>query len=165
MKVIFLEDLRKIKTGDVVEVKFGYAKNYLFPRKKVIIADRINLEYFEKIKKNKEEASSNNKSEALKLKTLADEKYFNIILEASKEGALYASVGKKDVLKELNKIIENNSIKLKLELQNINISYKVKTLGLHKFQINLSVDVNFYIYLNIGKSQSDLESNLKELNK
>ena len=97
MKVILTSNIKKIgKIGDLVSVKDGYARNFLFPQKKALRNNSKNLEYYEKIKeeiKNKEKIK---KEEAENL--LKKSKDISIVFskEADEKNQLYGSVSTKE---------------------------------------------------------------------
>ena len=98
MEVILLESLNKLGgIGDLVNVKDGFARNYLIPQKKALRANQENKEYFAKIKKELIEKNKNIIEEAkLKLKKILETEVI-FIRNASDNGQLYGSVSPKDI--------------------------------------------------------------------
>ena len=102
MKVILTSNIKKLgKVGDIVNVKNGYARNFLFPNKKALRDNKKNIELFEKMKKEiaLEENIKKEKAENM-LKNLDNIK-MNFIKEADEKGQLYGSVSLKEIHKYL----------------------------------------------------------------
>ena len=110
MKVILTSNIKKLgKVGDLVSVKDGFARNFLFPQKKALRENKKNLEYFEKIKEEvakKEEILKENANKLLvNLKSIK----FEFTKEVDDKEQLYGSISKKEILN----FLEENNIKLK----------------------------------------------------
>ena len=90
MQIILLETLNKLgKAGEVVSVKDGFAKNFLIPQKKAIIANKKNLNDLNSKMSQINENNMKKISEANELKAKLDGKEINIQMEANEEGNLY----------------------------------------------------------------------------
>ena len=98
MEVILLESFNKLgKIGDVVNVKDGFARNYLIPQKKALRANKENKDHFTKIKKELIEKNNKVIEEAREsLKKISGEEII-FIRNASDNGQLYGSVSPKDI--------------------------------------------------------------------
>ena len=131
MKLILTTNIKKIgKVGDLVNVKDGFARNYLLPQKMALRDTKKNKEYFEKIKdeiKTKEEAKKNNALEILN--TLKNIK-IEFIKEADEKDQLYGTVSKK----EIQNFIEEKNIKLLSD--DIKILQPIRSLGEHTIEIS-----------------------------
>ncbi|MFI4847380.1 MAG: 50S ribosomal protein L9 [Candidatus Makana argininalis] len=144
MNVILLSKIEKLGLiGEQVNVKPGYARNYLFPFGKAIQYNKKNMEYFLKIKKKAksdiEILKISNKDTLNKINNLK-----KIIIKAKSglEGKLFGSIRSKDIYKKLIKKginINKNEIKFPNGL--------LKTLGNHKIKIKISKDIiiNFIV--------------------
>ena len=137
MKIILTTNIKKLgKIGDLVNVKPGYARNYLFPNNMALRNNKKNLEHYENIK------DAMNEEENLKLedaKKLIDKiSKIKIIFhkEADEKQQLYGSISKKEILEFLD---ENN---IKIKSDDLIIKEPVKSLGEHEIEINPYVDVN-----------------------
>ena len=131
MKLILTTNIKKIgKVGDLVNVKDGFARNYLLPQKMALRDTKKNKEYFEKIKDEittKEEAKKNNALEILNvLKNIKIE----FIKEADEKDQLYGTVSKK----EIQNFIEEKNIKLLSD--DIKILQPIRSLGEHTIEIS-----------------------------
>ena len=131
MKVILTTNIKKLgKIGEIVNVKEGYARNFLFPQKMALRENKKNLEYYQNIKdelKNKENLKLD---EAKKL--LEDIKKIEILFkkEADEKDQLYGSISKKEILSFLSD--EN----IKVLSDDINLIEPIRTLGEHTIEIN-----------------------------
>jgi len=131
MKVILTTNIKKLgKIGDIVSVKSGYARNFLFPNNMALRDNRKNVEYYEKIK------DEMNKNEEVKLnsaKQLMDDiKKLKIIFnkESDEKDQLYGSISKKEII---DFFLDNN---LKVKSDDILIKNPIKSIGQHFIEIN-----------------------------
>ena len=131
MKVILTTNIKKLgKIGEIVNVKEGYARNFLFPQKMALRENKKNLEYYQNIQdelKNKENLKLD---EAKKL--LEDIKKIQILFkkEADEKDQLYGSISKKEILSFLSD--EN----IKVLSDDIKLIEPIRTLGEHTIEIN-----------------------------
>ena len=131
MKVILTTNIKKLgKIGDLVEVKNGYARNFLFPNNMALRENKKNLEYYNKIKeeiKNKEEKKLEEAKNIIeKIKNLNVE-FFK---EADEKDQLYGSISKKEIIDYLQ---EKN---LKVKSDDILIRNQIKSIGEHFIKIS-----------------------------
>ena len=131
MKVILTTNLKKLgKVGDLVNVKSGYARNFLFPKKFALRNNKENKEYFDKIKVEIDAKEEEKKENALTLL----KKIKNLKLEFHKESdekeQLYGSISKKEILNYL----ENKEIKILAD--DLKILQPIRTIGEHIIEIN-----------------------------
>ena len=130
MEVILLKEHDSLgEIGDIVNVKPGYARNFLFPNKMALRENKKNLEYYEKIKGEivqKEDIKLNNAK-----KLIQDIKKLNITFnkEADEKDQLYGSISKKEIIDYL----QNNNLKVKSD--DIIIKNQIKSIGEHLIQI------------------------------
>ena len=102
MEVILLERIERLgQMGDVVNVKDGFARNFLLPQNKALRANKLNREYFEKEKVNLEAKNLKQKSEAESVSDKIIENNYIIIRQASDTGQLYGSVNSGDIKERL----------------------------------------------------------------
>ena len=136
MKVILTTNIKKLgKIGDLVSVKDGFARNFLFPNKMALRENKKNLEYYEKIKdemKGKEEIKLNEAKELIKSLSKIKIRFKK---EADEKNQLYGSISKKEIIDYL---YENN---LKVKSDDLIIKEPIKTLGDHEIEINPYIDV------------------------
>ena len=125
MKVILLENLRKIGTiGDIIEVKRGFARNYLIANKKALYASKENIKEVEKIKSDLGKKDLEKKKVAKQISEKINGKKFSIKKLSTENNELYGSVKPTEISKLILKIGQNIIIKFfqkfeKLEYFNI----------------------------------------------
>ncbi len=131
MKVILTTNIKKLgKVGDLINVKNGFARNFLFPQKKALRNTKNNKEYFDKISDEINEKEAKNKANALKLLNNLKDLKIEFIKEADENNQLYGAVSKK----EIQKFLEEKNIRLLSD--DIKILQSIKSLGEHIIEIN-----------------------------
>src|SRR5689334_24837015 len=96
--VVLLERIEKLgQMGQVVNVKPGYARNYLLPKKKALRATKDNLAYFEKQRTQLEAQNLKRRAEAEEVATKLDKLQVVIVRQAGESGQLYGSVSARDI--------------------------------------------------------------------
>jgi len=131
MKVILTTNIKKLgKVGDLVNVKNGFARNFLFPQKKALRNTKNNKEYFDKIRDEINAKEDKNKDNALILLNNLKDLKIEFIKEADENNQLYGTVSKK----EIQKFLEEKNIKLLSD--DIRILQIIKSLGEHVIEIN-----------------------------
>ena len=131
MKVILTTNIKKLgKVGDLINVKNGFARNFLFPQKKALRNTKNNKEYFNKIRDEINAKEVKNKDNALKLLNNLKDLKIEFIKEADENNQLYGTVSKK----EIQKFLEEKNIRLLSD--DIKILQPIKSLGEHIIEIN-----------------------------
>jgi len=131
MKVILTTNIKKLgKVGDLINVKNGFARNFLFPQNKALRNTKNNKEYFDKIRDEINAKESKNKDNALILLNNLKDLKIEFIKEADENSQLYGAVSKK----EIQKFLEDKNIKLLSD--DIKILQTIKSLGEHIIEIN-----------------------------
>jgi len=132
MQVILLERVESLgQMGDVVNVKPGYARNFLLPRQKALRATKDNIVYFDGQKKVLEAENLKKKSEAEKVSKKVDGLKIAIIRQASEAGQLYGSVTARDIA---DGVIEKG---FKIDRTQVNMDRNYKLLGRYPVKIYL----------------------------
>ncbi|WP_300014713.1 50S ribosomal protein L9 [uncultured Roseobacter sp.] len=151
MQVILLERVAKLgQMGEVVDVKPGYARNFLLPQGKALSASKSNIEAFEQQKAQLEARNLETKKEAESLAEKLDGQQFIVIRSASDSGALYGSVTTRDAAEaatEAGFSVDRKQVVLA----------PIKELGLHEVQIVLHPEVDATIELNVARSPEEAE--------
>ena len=147
MNIILTEKISNLgKLGDTVNVKDGYARNFLLPQGKAIRATKENLEIFSKEKTKREAENQSNKDEAEKLSESIKDISIVILRPASETGQLYGSVSTRDIAKE---IIEKG---FSITHKQVILEKTVKELGLQKINISLHPEVSVEVKLNVART-------------
>lgn len=135
MKVILIEDVKSLgKKGDIVNAKDGYARNYLFPGKLAIEANKANLEQNKREKAEMQEQKEKEIEQAKKLAENINNMTVEIKAKASEDGKLYGSITSKDIATHLkneeNLEVDKRKIQLDEPIRNIGtIHVKIKILA------------------------------------
>ncbi|GGD41511.1 50S ribosomal protein L9 [Sinisalibacter lacisalsi] len=152
MQVILLERVAKLgQMGDVVDVKSGFARNYLLPQRKALTASKANIAQFEAQKAQLEANNLETKKEADALAARLGGQQFIVIRSASDGGNLYGSVTTRDAAMVATE--EGFTIDRKQVL----IRQPIKTLGLHEVEVHLHPEVMVTIELNVARSPEEAE--------
>ena len=152
MQVILLERVAKLgQMGEIVDVKPGYARNYLLPQGKAKTASDANVKAFEAQKAQLEARNLETKKEAEALAAKLDGQQFIVIRSASDAGALYGSVTPRDAADAAT--AEGFSV----DRKQIALIKPVKDLGLHEMAVKLHPEVTATIVLNVARSNEEAE--------
>mgnify|MGYP003317284096 FL=1 len=160
MQVILLERVSKLgQMGDVVDVKPGYARNFLLPQGKAQTASETNITAFEKQKSQLETKNLETKKEADALLGKLDRQTFVVIRSASESGALYGSVSPRDAAEVAT------SAGFSIDRKQISLVKPIKELGLHEMSVVLHPEVTATIVLNVARSteEADLQASGKSI--
>ena len=131
MKVILTTTIRKLgKMGDIVSVKPGFARNFLFPNKMALRETKKNKEYYETIKDEVKLKEENKLNTAKKLVEKIKKIKITFNKESDEKDQLYGSISKKEILDYLNK----KDIKVKSD--DLLIKNQIRSIGEHKVEIN-----------------------------
>ncbi|WP_145106328.1 50S ribosomal protein L9 [Cereibacter sediminicola] len=152
MQVILLQRVAKLgQMGEVVNVKDGYARNYLLPQGKALRANESNIKSFEARKAQLEAQNLETKKEAAAVAEKLDGQSFVVIRSASDAGALYGSVTTRDAADaatEAGFTVDRGQVVL---------DRPIKELGLHTVTVTLHPEVAVKITLNVARSPEEAE--------
>ena len=135
MKVIIIKDFEKFKEGNIVDVKDGYARNFLIPKGLALEATKENLERFENIKKQRLKLKELEKEKCLQLKERIEKLSITINAEVKNEDELYGSINESLILKALK---EEG---IELEKDKIQLEEPIKKLGIYNINVKLHPEV------------------------
>jgi large subunit ribosomal protein L9 len=153
MEVILLERIERLgQMGDVVNVKDGFARNFLLPANKALRANKSNREYFEKEKVNLEAKNLKLKNEAESVSEKIIINNYIIIRQASDTGQLYGSVHSGDIKEKLGE--EGFS----LDKNQVVLDKPIKEIGYHEIRIKLHPEVTSNISVYISRSLEEAEA-------
>ena len=152
MKVILLERVERLGVlGDVVNVKDGFARNFLLPRSKALRANAANLKVFEGQRADIEVRNANAREAASKAGEGLDGTSYILIRQAGETGQLYGSVTGRDVADIVN------AAGGKVDRAMVNLDKPIKTLGVHEVKLKLHAEVTVTVKINIARSQDEAE--------
>jgi large subunit ribosomal protein L9 len=152
MQVILLERVAKLgQMGDVVDVKPGFARNYLLLQGKALTASKENIASFENQKAQLEAQNLETKKEAEAMADRLGGQQFIVIRQASDGGNLYGSVTTRDAADVAT------SEGFTLDRKQVIIRAPIKMLGLHEVEIHLHPEVMVTISLNVARSPEEAE--------
>ncbi|MCC5970514.1 MAG: 50S ribosomal protein L9 [Pararhodobacter sp.] len=152
MQVILLERVAKLgQMGDVVNVKQGFARNYLLPQGKALRASDANLQAFEAQKAQLEARNLETRKEAEALAAKLDDTSYVVIRSASDGGALYGSVSPRDISEAVT------ADGFSVERGQVVLNGPIKALGLHAVNVVLHPEVNARITINVARSAEEAE--------
>ena len=150
MKVILLENIRSIGSiGDVIDVKRGFARNYLISNKKALYASKENIKEVEKIKSALGKKDLEKNKEAKQIFEKINGKIFSIKKLSTENNELYGSVKPT----EISKIILE-TVKLDIKPSMIQLGKEIKALGVFKVKINLHSEVQAEISIKVVAAET-----------
>ena len=145
MKVILLENIRNIGSiGDIIEVKKGYARNYLISHKKALFASKKNVQEVVNIKKDLNKKDLEKKKNAKNIAEKINNKVYLVNKLCTENKELYGSV----TPTEISKVIEEVE-KLNIETSLIQPVKEIKKLGKFKVTINLHSEIQSTIFIEV----------------
>ncbi len=152
MEVVLLERVAKLgQMGDVVNVKNGFARNYLMPQGKALRATKANLARFEAQRAQLEAHNLETRKEAEALAAKLDGQQFIVIRSASDSGSLYGSVTNRDAAEVAT---EGG---FTVDKRQVVLNAPVKELGLHDMTVVLHPEVQCTITINVARSAEEAE--------
>ena len=150
MKVILLENLRRIGSiGQVIDVKRGFARNYLIANKKALYASKENISEVGKIKTELSKKDNEKKQLAKSLYEKINKKQFTVKKLSTENKELYGSVKPTEISKL---IFEEDKVDIKPSM--IQPVTEIKSLGKFKVKIYLHSEVDAEIFINVESSES-----------
>ncbi len=150
MEVILLESFDRLgQIGDIVNVKNGFARNFLIPQKKALRANKENKEKFLKIKNDLLEKNKKIVEESKLILKKIENKDILFIRNASDNGQLYGSVSPKDIA---NYFSEK---KISIKPSNINLHSSIKKIGIYDLNVKLHADVGCNLKINVATSEEN----------
>ena len=145
MKVILLENLRRIGSiGEIIDVKRGFARNYLISNKKALYASKENIAEVEKIKSELGKKDNEKKNEAIKISEKINGKEYEIKKLSTENKELYGSVKPTEIAKILQ---ENDKLDIKPSM--IQPLTEIKSIGKFKVKIILHSEIDSEITINV----------------
>lgn len=156
MEVILLERIERLgQMGDVVNVKPGYARNFLLPQKKALRATKENSRHFDLQRAELEAVNLKRREEAQKVGKKIDGVTLVLVRQAGETGHLYGSVNARDIANEATKA------GFIISRQQVNLGHPIKTLGIHKVRVDLHPEVSIHVNANVARSADEAEIQAK----
>ena len=150
MKVILLENIKKIGSiGEIIDVKRGFARNFLIANKKALYASKENIKQVEKIKSDLAKKDNDKKVEAQKISEKINNKEYLVKKLSTENKELYGSVKPTEIAKIIE---ENNKIEIKPSM--IQPVQEIKSIGKHKVKISLHSAVDAEIIINVQSADT-----------
>ena len=150
MKVILLENIKKIGSiGEVIEVRRGFARNFLIANKKALYASKENISQVEKIKSELSKKDNERKQDAKKIAEQINKKEYKIKKLSTENNELYGSVKPT----EISKLIKETN-KLDIKPSMIEPVKEIKSIGKFKVKIFLHSEVDAEIFVNVESAET-----------
>ena len=150
MKVILLENVKRIgSVGEVIDVKRGFARNFLIANKKALYASKENIKEVEKIKADLSKKDNERKQEAAKIAEQINNKEYSVQKLSTENNELYGSVKPTEISKLIQ---EENKIDIKPSM--IQPVEEIKALGKFKVKISLHSEVDAEITINVSSADT-----------
>ena len=150
MKVILLENVKRIGSiGEVIEVKRGYARNFLIANKKALYASKENISEVEKIKSDLSKKDNEKKKEATQISEQINGKEYSVKKLSTENNELYGSVKPTEIAKLIQ---EENKIDIKPSM--IQPIKEIKSLGKFKVKVSLHSEVDAEITINVTSADT-----------
>ena len=157
MEVILLERIEKLgQMGDVVNVKTGFARNYLLPQNKALRKTKQNLSRFESQRAQLEADNLTRKNEAENIAGKLENMNVTIIRAAGETGQLYGSVTSRDIAESVTKA------GISINKNQVILNRALKVLGLEPIRISLHPEVSVEVTANIARNKEEAEQQLSQ---
>lgn len=151
-KLLLIEDVEDLgRSGDLVSVKPGYARNFLLPRGAAVIADKFTLRMQERLKAEREQRALVDRQEAEKVAGAINDVVLTTVVKVDHEGHMYGSVNAHDVAELL--IAQTN---VPLEKRSVALKHPIKETGVHTIAIKLKEGVTASITLKVISEEDHL---------
>ncbi len=156
MKVVLLERVERLGgIGDVVTVKDGFARNFLLPNQKALLANEANLKRFEAEREQIEARNAAARDKAEQIGKKLDGEAFVLIRQAGESGQLYGSVTARDIA---TAIIDGG---FDIQRQMVTLHDPIKTIGMHDVRVRLHGEVSVTIIANVARTEDEAERQAK----
>ena len=150
MKIILLENVRKVGSiGDVIDVKRGFARNYLISKKKALFASKENIKEVDKIKQELSTKDQKKKKEAKNIQEKLQNKEFEVKKLSTENKELYGSVKPTEIAKIL---VEKEKIDINPSM--IQPVKEIKSLGTFKVILNLHFEIQSVISIKVVSEET-----------
>lgn len=156
MQVVLLERVEKLgQIGDVVEVKAGFARNFLLPQSKALRATKDNIAYFESQKSALIAANNDRKAAAEAEASKYKDQKFVLLRQASEVGVLFGSVGARDVADAASEAGYS------IQRSHVRLDQSIKNLGVFEVKVQPHPEVTVNVTINIARSKEEAAEQFK----
>ena len=156
MEVILLERIDKLgQMGDVVNVKPGYARNFLLPQKKALRATETNKKHFEAERAQLEARNLEHRTDAEKLGKKVDGTSVILVRQAGEAGQLFGSVNARDIA------VAVTEAGFTITRQQVKLDHPIKALGLYDIRVFLHPEVDVTVVANVARSGDEAKIQAK----
>jgi large subunit ribosomal protein L9 len=156
VELILLERVEKLgQMGQLVNVKPGFARNYLLPQKKALRATKENLAYFESQRAQLEANNLQRRVEATEVGGKVEGVTVVIVRQAGESGQLYGSVSARDIAEAVTEA------GFTIEKRQVVLDRPIKNLGLHPVKVVLHPEVSVTVTANVAQSAEEAEMQAK----
>jgi large subunit ribosomal protein L9 len=150
MQIILLEKVKNLGAiGDVVNVRDGYARNFLLPRKKALSANASNIEHFEKRRQEIEAENAVKQAGAQSVSEKISGSFFTIFRQAADDGRLFGSVTARDIAAAVSSLAEG------VDKSHIAVERPIKNLGVHAVVVSLHTETAASVYVVVARSEDE----------
>lgn len=151
MKVILVEPIKYLGgVGDTVNVKPGFARNYLIPQNLALYATDDNVVVFEKKRAELEKRNQEQKKAAEKRASALEGKLFTIVRQAGEDGRLYGSVNAKDIVTAIT--AQSKEV---LERREVHLTQPIKYIGVYAVPLQFHAEVAATVHINVARSEEE----------
>ena len=149
-KLLLIEDVFDLgRSGEVVSVKPGYARNFLIPQKKAVVADKQTLKKQERLKKERSARAVKDKKESKELAQQLETITISTSVKVDPEGKMYGSVSVNDIIH----LLEKEGVKI--EKRSIVLKHPVKEIGVTEIPLKLKEGIESKVVLKITAESSE----------
>lgn len=144
-KLLLIEDVEDLgRSGDIVNVRPGYARNYLLPRGFALVADKSALRMQARLQEERRKQAIEDKQQAEEQKVAIDAVVIETIVKVDHEGKMYGSVSAGDIVHLLEQ-----QANIQLEKRTIQLKHAIKEVGVHQINVKLKEGIQSVFTLKI----------------
>lgn len=144
-KLLLIEDVEDLgRSGDIVNVRPGYARNYLLPKGFALVADKSALRMQARLQEERRKQAIEDKQQAEEQKVAIDAVVIETIVKVDHEGKMYGSVSAGDIVHLLEQ-----QANIQLEKRTIQLKHAIKEVGVHQINVKLKEGIQSVFTLKI----------------
>ena len=156
MEIILLEPMKNLgKSGDKVEVKNGYARNYLIPRGVALRANKANLAVYESRKAEIDKNNAEKQAGADKIGKKMNGTEITIIRQAAEDGRLFGSVTVREIAEQIQ------AKGFDIDSKSVDLLNPIRAVGVYKVKVSLHAEVTAEVSVNVARTETEAENQLE----